>query len=59
VEYGSPAPFYAFALAIVCGVLLATAHYVGAAVTGAIAVIVFWLWRVARARGDDDRHVLW
>jgi hypothetical protein len=59
VEYGSPAPFYASALAIVCGGLIATAHHVAAAVTGAIAVVVFWLWRAARDRGDDDRHALW
>jgi hypothetical protein len=59
MEYGSPAPFIAFALAVVSGVLLGTAHYVGGGIAAAVAVLVFGLWRFAVDRGDDDRHTLW
>jgi hypothetical protein len=59
MEYGSPAPLFAFALAVVSGVLLAVGHYVGGAVTGALAVVVFALWQLALRRGEDDRHTLW
>jgi hypothetical protein len=59
VEYGSPAPIVAFALAAVSGVLLAVGHYVGGAVTGVLAVVLFALWQLALRRGEDDRHTLW
>jgi hypothetical protein len=54
VEYGSPAP-YAFALALACGALIPTHHYVAAAATGAIAALAFWLWTIACARRDVGR----
>jgi hypothetical protein len=59
MEYGSPAPFVAFVLAMVSGVLLATGRYVAGAVFGVLAVVVFALWQFAQERGDDDRHTLW
>jgi hypothetical protein len=59
MEYGSPAPFIAFALALVAGTLLAGSHHVGGAVAAGLAVALFALWRFARERGDDDRHTLW
>jgi hypothetical protein len=59
VEYGSPAPLFALALAVVSGVLLAVGHYVGGAVTGVLAILLFALWQLALARGEHDRHTLW
>lgn len=59
MEYGSPAPFIAVVLALVSGTLLARGSYVGGAVAGALAVVVYALWLFARERGDDDRHTLW
>jgi hypothetical protein len=59
VEYSSPAPLIAFVLAMVSGSLIATQHYIAGAVTGALAIVVFGLWRFAVDRGDDDRHTLW
>ncbi len=58
MEYGSPAPFWAFALAMVSGVCLTTGSYVAGAVTGGIAVLVLALWQLAQKRGDDARHTL-
>jgi hypothetical protein len=59
MEFGSPAPFVAFLLAMVGGVLLAAGRYVGGAVAALLGVVVYGLWRFARERGDDDRHTLW
>ena len=59
MEYRSPAPVVAFVLAVVSGVLLATGAYVGGAVTGSLALLVYGLWFFAQQRGDDDRHTLW
>jgi hypothetical protein len=59
MEYGSPAPFVAFVLAMISGVLLATGKYVAGAVIGGLAILIFALWQFARERGDDDRHTLW
>jgi hypothetical protein len=59
MDYGSPAPFVAFALALVSGTLLVIGSYIGGAVTGVLAITVFGLWRFARERGDDDRHTIW
>lgn len=59
MEYGSGAPFLAFALAMVCGAFLATGAYVTAGITGTAALIVFGLYRRARDRGDDARHTIW
>jgi hypothetical protein len=59
VEYGSPAPFIAIILAIVSGTLLAVESYVGGAITGVLAVIIFALWQFGRERGDDDSHTIW
>ena len=59
VEYGSPAPFIAFALAMVGGVLLAAGRYVGGSVAALIGVVIYAVWWFARERGDDARHTLW
>jgi len=59
VVYRAPTPIYAFVLAVVSGTLLATHHYVGGAVTAALAVLLMWLWQIANDRGDDDRHTIW
>jgi hypothetical protein len=59
MEYGSPAPFIAFALAMVSGALLATGSYIAGAATGVLAILVFAAWQFAKERGDDDRHTLW
>jgi uncharacterized protein (TIGR03382 family) len=59
MEYGSPAPFWAFALAMVSGTLLAIGSYVGGTITGGFAVLVAVLWQRARRRGDDARHTIW
>lgn len=59
VEYRAPTRIYAFVLAIVSGTLLAAGHYLGAAITGVIAVVLLALWKFADARGDDDRHTIW
>jgi hypothetical protein len=58
-EYGSPAPFWVFALAMVSGTLLAIGSYVGGAIAGGFAVLVGVLWQRARQRGDDARHTIW
>jgi hypothetical protein len=59
VEFGSPAPIFAFLLAMVSGALLATERYVAGAVLATLAIAVFGLWQFAMRRGDDDRHTLW
>lgn len=59
VEYGSPAPFIAFVLAMVGGVLLATGRYVGGSVAALLGVVIYGAWWFARERGDHDRHTLW
>ena len=59
VEFGSPAPFIAFALAMVGGVLLATGTYVGGGVAALLAIVICGAWWFARRRGDDGRHTLW
>jgi hypothetical protein len=59
MEYGSPAPIVAFALAVVSGVLLAVDHYVGGAVTGVLSVLLVASWQFALRRGENDRHTLW
>jgi hypothetical protein len=58
MQFISPAPKIAFMLAIISGVLLAIGSYVGGAVTGALALVIYALWLVAIDRGDDDRHTL-
>jgi len=59
VEFRSPAPFVAFALAMIGGVLLAVGQYLGGALAVACGLLVSGLWMFARERGDDDRHTLW
>jgi hypothetical protein len=59
VQYRAPTPIYAFVLALVSGVLLASGHYLGGAVAAVIAIVLLALWRFAQQRGDDDRHTLW
>jgi hypothetical protein len=59
MEYGSPAPFLAFALAVVAGSMLAFGSYVAGVVICVAAVVVFGLWQFARRRGDDDRHTIY
>ena len=59
MEYGSPAPFLAFALAMVSGALLAVGQYLAGGILAGLAVIVYALWQLALRRGEDDRHTLW
>jgi hypothetical protein len=59
MEYGSPAPFIAFVLAMVGGVLLATGRYVGGSVSALLGVVIYGAWWFARERGDDETHTLW
>jgi hypothetical protein len=59
MEYGSPTPIIAFALAIVGGALLATSHYISGLIVVVLAVVLFGAWRFAQDRGDDDRHTIW
>jgi hypothetical protein len=59
VEYGSPAPFVAFALALASGTLLAIGSYLAGAILGCVAALVLGLWQFAKQRGDDDSHTLW
>ncbi len=59
MEYGSPAPLIAFAIAVVCGALLASGSYVGGAITGALAILLGGVWRWGQRQQDDDRHTLW
>ena len=58
MQYRSPALCIAFALAVVSGALLAIGHYVGAAVTGSLAVVLLALRQWAIQHPDDDRHTL-
>jgi hypothetical protein len=59
MEYGSKAPFFAFVLAMVSGVLLATGSYIGGGILGVLALVIYALWLYAESRGDDARHTLW
>jgi hypothetical protein len=59
VEYRSPAPFFAFILAVVSGALLAFGDYVAGGVLAGLAITVLALWQFAKERGDDDRHTFW
>ena len=59
MEYRAGTPIAAFVLALVSGTLLASGHYLGGAITGALAVVLLALWLFANDRGDDDRHTLW
>lgn len=58
MEYRAPTPIYAFVLAVVSGVLLATAHYIAGAILAVIAIVLLGLWKFANERGDDDRHTI-
>jgi hypothetical protein len=58
VEFRSPAPFVAFVLAMVGGVLLAVGQYLGGPLAAVSALVVYGLWVFARERGDDDPHTL-
>lgn len=56
IEWGSPAPSIAIALAAVSVALLLDGQYSSAWVTGGFALGLYALYRLAEGRGDDDRH---
>lgn len=50
----TPVSLYAFAAAVVGGVLLAIGSYLGGAVLVAIALVFAWGRYVVDSRGEDD-----
>ena len=59
MEYRSPAPSVAFALAGISGVLIARGSYVGGAIAAIVAVVLLALFHYSIDHGDEDRHTLW
>jgi hypothetical protein len=59
VEYRAGTRIYAFMLAVVSGTLLTSGRYLGGAICGVLAIVLWALWKFARKRGDDDRRTIW